>query len=277
MIKQRAEDRKTPRIAAASTAPVDEKLKSSYSHQATRYDERRYGDWKGKFKRQVITGILFELVRPDSSKRILDVATGTGTAALPLASRGARVTGIDLTRPMLARAQSKAQEQGARDLTLAQANARLLPFADATFDAATCLMLFHLLPRDIYGATLTEMIRVLKPGGIAVVEFANPFHGGLGELSRVLVQRRRVSYLWPWEIRGLSSDARVVRIRGSYLPLTQRIARWNPGLGQMLLNACRVFPFNRLGSELFLVLRKAEPPSRGPGGSIPREHACAEP
>ena len=243
----------------ADGSSVDERLRSIYSRGARRYDERRYFSWKGNFKKGVLTDLLVNLVGPTPSTRILDVATGTGTAALPLAERGAQVIGVDLVLAMMMQARSKAREQGTPDLPFVQGNARVLPFADGTFDVATCVMLFHLLPRNMYGVTLDEILRVLKPGGVAVIEYANPFHGLIAELFRVLFQGRRVSYLWPWEIRRLSPNARVTRIRGTYLPLTQAIARWNRPVGRMLVNAGRVFPLNRLCSELFIVARKGSP------------------
>jgi ubiquinone/menaquinone biosynthesis C-methylase UbiE len=235
---------------------VDERLRSSYTRQAARYDERRYGDWKGQFKRRAITAILEDLVPSDPSLRILDVATGTGTASIPISERGAFVVGIDLTAAMLQRARAKAREGELDRLSLAQANARNLPFAEGTFDVVTCLMLFHLLPRDIYDSFLDEMVRVLKPGGIAVIEYANPFHGAIAELYRVIVSKRRVSYLWPWQAAHLSRQTTLVGVRGSYLPLTQRIAKRNPAWGRWMLDVCRFLPFKFLASEIYVVLRK---------------------
>lgn len=70
----------------------------------------------------------------DTSRRILDVGCGTGRHAIELASRGYRVTGIDLSEAQVQRAREKAAEAGV-DVDFQRHDARNLPFADE-FDAA---------------------------------------------------------------------------------------------------------------------------------------------
>jgi ubiquinone/menaquinone biosynthesis C-methylase UbiE len=101
--------------------------------------------------------------------RILDVACGTGRflgqlhAALPRA----RLYGVDLSGPYLSRARDRLA--GLPDLSLLCENAEALPFADATFDAVTCVFLFHELPRQVRRRVLDELRRVLAPGGTVVI------------------------------------------------------------------------------------------------------------
>ncbi len=106
--------------------------------------------------------------------RILDMATGTGAVALRLCHRnGLRVTGADITRPMLLRAARRAAGDGAPRLDLVECTAEAVPFADAAFDA----VVFTYLLRYVAGvpATLAELARVLKPGGtMASLDFAVP-------------------------------------------------------------------------------------------------------
>jgi SAM-dependent methyltransferase len=85
--------------------------------------------------------------------RLLDVATGTGAVARAAAARGASVVGVDSSSAMLA---------FARDLDVRVADVAALPFADGSFDAATCgLGLSHF--GDCADA-LAEVRRVLRPG-----------------------------------------------------------------------------------------------------------------
>jgi demethylmenaquinone methyltransferase/2-methoxy-6-polyprenyl-1,4-benzoquinol methylase len=106
---------------------------------------------------------------------ILDVASGTAGVALQLAERtGARVIGVDLTEQMLRQGQRRVAAAGMRDrITLAAGRAEQLPFPDASVDALTFTYLLRYVEDP--QATLAELARVLKPGGVmASLEFCVP-------------------------------------------------------------------------------------------------------
>jgi len=111
---------------------------------------------------------------------ILDVASGTAGVALHLAARTAgehgqaRVVGVDLTEKMLRQGQRRVVAAGGADrITLMAGRAEQLPFPDASFDALTFTYLLRYV-RDPQ-ATLAELARVLKPGGVmASLEFCVP-------------------------------------------------------------------------------------------------------
>ena len=106
---------------------------------------------------------------PRDGGRVLDVATGTGLVAEALLARGFRVTGLDQSPGMLARARRRF---GSR-LELVEASADELPFPDASFDHLTFTYLLRYV--DDPGATLKELARVVRPGGIlASLEFGVP-------------------------------------------------------------------------------------------------------
>ena len=106
---------------------------------------------------------------------ILDVASGTAGVALQLAARSrARMVGVDLTEHMLRQGQRRVATAGQRDrIALVAGRAEQLPFPDASFDALTFTYLLRYV-RDPQ-ATLAELARVLKPGGMmASLEFYVP-------------------------------------------------------------------------------------------------------
>jgi len=109
---------------------------------------------------------------PRDGGHVLDVATGTGLVAAELRRRGFRVTGLDQSAEMLARARQRFGEE----VALVEASAEQLPFEDATFDHLTVTYLLRYVSDP--GATLREVARVVRPGGaIASLEFGVP--GGL--------------------------------------------------------------------------------------------------
>ena len=124
----------------------------------------------GRWRNELVTQIA-----ASEPKAILDVATGTAGVAIALATRtGADVTGVDLTESMLARGRERVSaarlEQRVR---LQAARAEELPFPDASFDAVPFTYLLRYV-RDP-AATLRELARVLRPGGVlASLDFYVP-------------------------------------------------------------------------------------------------------
>jgi SAM-dependent methyltransferase len=106
--------------------------------------------------------------------RLLDLCCGQGRHAVPLARLGCAVTGLDLSRPLLARAAARATGQG-QAVGLVEADMRRLPFADASFDAVVNLFnAFGYLEDDAQDElVLAEVARVLAPGGRFLQELAN--------------------------------------------------------------------------------------------------------
>ena len=78
-------------------------------------------------------GILVETVDVQRGQRVLDVAAGTGTSAIPSARRGAEVTATDLTPELLGVGRAAADAEGL-ELTWQTADAEALPYPAAEFD-----------------------------------------------------------------------------------------------------------------------------------------------
>jgi demethylmenaquinone methyltransferase/2-methoxy-6-polyprenyl-1,4-benzoquinol methylase len=115
--------------------------------------------------------------------RALDVATGTGDLAVELAARGAEVTGLDFSEPMLELARGKAP-----GVEWVQGNALDLPYGDGEFDAVT--VGFGARNFSDLGRGLREMARVATPGGrVVVLEITTPQKPPLSWFFRVWFDR----------------------------------------------------------------------------------------
>jgi ubiquinone/menaquinone biosynthesis C-methylase UbiE/uncharacterized protein YbaR (Trm112 family) len=135
-----------------------------YDLSARRYDRIKGFDPadEGVFLGGPLAGALRGQVAP----LVLDVGTGTGRLPLALFEQPTfqgRVIGLDASRRMLALAAEKTR--GCRQrLDLLWDDAGRLPFAEATFDAVTCLEVLEFTPDPL--AQLAELVRVLRPGGL---------------------------------------------------------------------------------------------------------------
>lgn len=106
--------------------------------------------------------VLVQECRVRSGDKVLDVATGSGNAAIPAALAGAAVVGCDLTPELLAAGQARAKLLGAQ-LTWRVADAEALPFADGEFDTVMSCIGVMFCPD--HKASASELVRVCRPGG----------------------------------------------------------------------------------------------------------------
>ena len=96
--------------------------------------------------------------------RVLDVASGTGNAALPAARRGAEVTALDLVPELLEAGEAKAARAGV-EIEWVEGDAESLPFEDDAFDCVLSTFGHMFAPR--HRETAAEMARVCRQGGVA--------------------------------------------------------------------------------------------------------------
>ena len=141
----------------------------------------------------------------------IDVSTGTGDLALELARcpEVDHAVGLDLLQDMVTRASSKARTRGvSSSVTVMTGDALSLPFADNSFACATAGFSLRNMP-DVESA-LSEMIRVVQPGGrVAILELSPMPKGVRSTLFRPLFHG-----LVPFIGRAVSGD----RSAYSYLP-----------------------------------------------------------
>lgn len=134
--------------------------------------ELLFGGTADAMRRAALPGFLDALAGVRAPE-VLDVATGTGRflGQLHACWPDARLHGVDLS-PDYVRHARKALAH-VPGLTLSRENAEQLSMPDARFDGATCIFLFHELPKDARRNVAAEVFRVLRPGGcFALVDAA---------------------------------------------------------------------------------------------------------
>lgn len=134
---------------------------------------------------------LADLLNLCGGERVLDVATGTGHAALELARHLPRghVTGVDFSSGMLEQARNKAAARGIQNVAFAEMDMQALRFDDASFDVATCA--FGIFFVDDMDAALAHIATKVRPGGtVAICNFQKNYFFPL----RDLLTRRLASY-----------------------------------------------------------------------------------
>jgi len=133
---------------------------------------RAYARWAPVY--DLVFGAVFERGRKAAivaaeriGGRILEVGVGTGLS-LPDYAANSRLTGIDLSAPMLRKARARVAEHRLSNVDcLAVMDAQQLGFADSTFDVVVAQYVITAVPNP--ETTLDEFARVLKPGGEIVL------------------------------------------------------------------------------------------------------------
>lgn len=121
---------------------------------------------------------------PVAGLEMLDLCCGTGQIAIPAARRGARVTGLDLSRPWLDEAERRARAEGL-PIRFDEGDGEAMPYADASFDMLVSLIGIMFAPRP--EVATAEMLRVTRPGGTIAMGNWTP-EGFIGRFFRLVGQ-----------------------------------------------------------------------------------------
>ncbi len=236
-------------------APMDPR--AYYDVMAGGYENQRHAGYHLHLDEAEVECVA-DLVR---GREVLEVGCGTGLILQRLARIASRAVGVDLSPGMLARAR-------ARGLEVQEGDATALPFPDASFDAAVSFKVLAHVP-DIRAA-MSEMARVVRPGGILAAEFYNRLSG------RYLVKRLKdpspigggvhdtdvfTRYDSLDDVRSyLPPGCEVIRVRGVRVAIPVAAVMKVPVLGAAIGRADRLLgrtPLARLAGFLVVVARKS--------------------
>jgi len=211
------------------------------SAMAERFDAMRFSGPIGRLIAETQEEQIAAFLAPLAGRRILDVGTGTGRAAIALARRGAIVTGVDASAEMLAVAQRRAAALGVRSwfdptegqaavrpdpglapdgvkprpdpqgsVTFARGDAHRLEFPDRSFDAVVCLRVLMHTPD--WRQSLRELCRVA--GQRVVFDYPS-----LCSVAAIQAMARRVTHVFnpsveAYHVFSAAAIARVLRDAG---------------------------------------------------------------
>jgi len=138
-----------------TAAPETERVRRIWEKLAPRYDKDIM-----RFEKILFSGGR-EWVCSQARGKVLDIGVGTGRN-LEHYPKGIRLTGIDISAPMLDIARHRASRLG-REVDLREGDAQALEFANANFDSVVFTLSLCSIPDD--GKAISEAKRVLRPGG----------------------------------------------------------------------------------------------------------------
>ena len=148
------------------------------SHSAEIYDlqvEILFNGTADSMRRRVLAplkrGLKKFLSKKEKRVKVLDIATGTGRTLQQIQSALPEVElyGIDLSGSYLKQASKYLSSRSGDLVQLTKGNAENMPYSSSSFQALTCVFLFHELPREARQNVLKECFRLLEPGGTLIL------------------------------------------------------------------------------------------------------------
>ena len=148
----------------ANKSDIKEKLFDQWPEKYDRWFETPIGALVKKVENE----LLLELLQPGPQEMILDVGCGTGIFTLSILGFGPRITGLDISFPMLRRAELKTKGLPFRAVA---GDMTHLPFADECFDRVVSMTALEFIKDG--RAAVEDLLRVTKKGGVVVVTTLN--------------------------------------------------------------------------------------------------------
>jgi len=148
---------------------------------------------------------------------VLDFGCGVGRLSRALATRFERVHGIDISAPMIEQARRLVGAQHA-NCEFTVSSERTLPFAPGTFDALMSNIVLQHMPSKLARSYISEFVRVLKPGGVAIFQVpARQIGGSRSANPLVRGAMNALPSQWREEImrRRAKPDARNLPMHGT--------------------------------------------------------------
>jgi radical SAM superfamily enzyme YgiQ (UPF0313 family)/ubiquinone/menaquinone biosynthesis C-methylase UbiE len=235
-----------------SADEIDAHYLDYYSQISYKYDESRFGHKSGRVFDEMEKRLINKMLGDNLRGRLLDVATGTARIALNLSRDGLKIVGIDQAIEMLKKAEDKKKGISLSGrLDFVTGAARLLPFKNESFDAVVSIRFLTGVPPEALCFYVNEMKRVLKPGGILLLEFSNRLD--LREFIKIKNRRR---FPWPWQIEMAFKGLEIVDRKAFWFAGQRRVAAYSKRLSFLLGKLGRIPPFYYLASQIIIKAKK---------------------
>jgi ubiquinone/menaquinone biosynthesis C-methylase UbiE len=238
-------------------AKKDTILERNYKEHSTTYDQQRFEGRANKYLECVRADAFFSLIQKDKAMRFLDVGCGTGRGTIMLGQKGYSVIGIDYTKEMLQLAQEKKKDLKLDNILFKQGNAKELPFKDNSFDCVVSFNFIHMFGIEPQKNIINEMWRVLRHGGVLIIEF-DSYYKGLIMGAIVQKEKQRTHFNKPSDLKYLFEKDRlqIEKVYGAVIPYLWRFFQYLPGLCIYIEKLSRLAPFNFLAERFFVRARK---------------------
>ncbi|TIQ31817.1 MAG: class I SAM-dependent methyltransferase [Mesorhizobium sp.] len=176
-------------------------MTSSFTVHAASGYEQLMGRWSRR-----LAPLFIDFAGLAKGEKILDVGCGTGSLTFELTKSAdlAEIRAIDFSPVFVAAARERNTDPR---VTISQADATALPFADDTFDRALALLVLHFVPEA--GKAVAEMRRVVRPGGVVAAVVWDHLGGMTG--MRMMIDT----------VAALSEAGRQMRTRYCFQPMMQ--------------------------------------------------------
>jgi len=175
---------KTITHKAVTSRDYDERIKMQMvQFQIDKYYQPKDGAGKKRID------VLLSVIQPKAGEAILDVGCGVGTFAYHCAVMGARTAGVDYSRESINVARELSGRFGAGGKTefICCDAAKQLPYSDKCFDKVVAADFIEHIDDLQKRDALSEMVRVLKPGGIVIIFTPNELRERMGAIKNKLV------------------------------------------------------------------------------------------
>jgi SAM-dependent methyltransferase len=229
----------------AKTAYLEEK--------ARQYDAERFTTPAGRALHEIEFALLREaLSRQQRDARVVEVGCGTGRLLLEVRALGLRCEGVDASPDMVAEVRRKLGDAAA-EVPLHVAEGKSLPFRDGEFDFAYSIRVLNQVASPEYALAMTaEILRIVRPGGTALIEFSNRARPRIGTWTGVRLAPRDII------AAAAAAGGDLVAVRGAFFLGMLAQLKCPDALRPVLTAAdgalSRLLP--RLCARVYLELRK---------------------
>jgi ubiquinone/menaquinone biosynthesis C-methylase UbiE len=159
---------------ARDSYAMKERMKDAYDGKYSNYINKY--DELASFHYEKISNTLIQKI-DCNGKEVVDVGCGTGILSFMALEKGAsRISCVDVSKLMLEKCREKSIAKGYADdlISFHEGDAEKLPFGDSTFDVVFLNMVLGMVPNQ--QATITELTRILRPGGTIALSAHGPAH-----------------------------------------------------------------------------------------------------